>query len=169
MLEWTETTVGNVTIALGLDSDLNGADTASIVDRLTGRYAGDEHLSEGRSTVLPSRSGLAYDGIKIKGAGLLGGTVDFSRRHDGAFDLPYYDFEGNYMPDRSKSYQSAYAGGMTYQQTVNEYRVSRYLTDRGFDTYPPIGYGCLRKDDLTSWFCLLNAPHRVMVRGTNSR
>jgi hypothetical protein len=107
---------------------------------------------------LPARSKLRYDGIKVKGAGLLGSVVDFSRRHRGAFDLPCYDFEGNYSADASRAFHRPYAGGMSYQQAVNEYKVSRYLVDHGFDTYPPIGFGYLKKDSLTSWFCLLNAP-----------
>lgn len=159
-LSWSETSHGEVTIGLGLERALDDADTAAVLDRLAGRYTRKQHRSEGRSTVLPSRSSLLYDGIKIKGAGLLGGTVDFSRQHTGAYDLPYYDYEGNYAPDKARASQSAFAGGMTYQQAVNEYRVSRYLTDHGFDTYPPLGYGYLRKADLTSWFCLLNVPYR---------
>lgn len=163
-LIWSETDHGDVVIGIGLERALDGADTAAIADRLTGRYTREEHLSEGRATVLPARSSLLYDGIKIKGAGLLGGTVDFSRYHTGAYDLPYFDFEGNYIVDKARAYQRAYAGGMTYQQAVNEYRVSRYLTDRGFDTYPPLGYGYLRKDKLTSWFLLLNVPYRPYWR-----
>lgn len=159
-LAWFETARGNTAIGLRLEKALADADIATILDRLVGRYAGDEYLSEGRSTVLPSDSALLYDGLKVKGAGLCGDIVEIGRRHTGAFDLPYYDFEGNYTPDRSRAHQAAYAGGMSYQQAVNEYRVSRYLTDNGFDTYPPIGYGYLRKDGLTSWFCLLNAPFK---------
>ena len=159
-LAWFETARGSTAIGLGFEKALSDADMTTILDRLVGRYAGDEHLSEGRSTVLPSHSTLLHDGIKIKGAGLRGDSVAIGRRHTGAFDLPYYDFEGNYTADRSRAHQTAYAGGMSYQQAVNEYRISRYLTDNGFDTYPPIGYGYLRKDGLTSWFCLLNAPFK---------
>lgn len=157
-LQWMEAVRGGTKIALGLKEQLDDMDITSIVDRLTGDYTRDEHISEGRSTLIPSRSGLRYDGIKVKGTGLLGGLVDFDRSHDRIYDLPRYDFEGNYAPDPARAFQTARAGGMSYQQAVNEFRVSGYLVNSGFDTYPPIGYGCQRTEGITSWFCLLNAP-----------
>jgi len=157
-LTWTHAKHDGVEISVGLCAALDRRDLQSVFDRLAGRRGSLEHISEGRSTILKSHSGLLHDGIKIKGAGLNGGTVDFSRKHKGAYDLPHYDFEGNYTADAARAYQRAFAGGMSFQQAVNEFRVSHYLTDHGFATYPPIGYGHIRRGNRTSWFCLLNAP-----------
>lgn len=150
---------GPYRIACSLDHRLGDADRRHIVDYLAGAYTGERHFSEERAALIPSDSGLRYNGLKLKGSGFRDAGVRFDRHHVMSYELPRYDWEGNHSVDAAKAFDRAYLGGMTCQQALNEYRISKWLTDRGFDTYIPMGYGMIQLDAKKSWFCILNAPY----------
>ena len=52
---------------------------------------------------------------------------------------------------------------MSWQQARNEFEVTEYLIERGFDTYGGLGYGRLERDGQRSWFCVLNAPFAALL------
>ena len=158
-------TKGAYEIVLNTAFPLEQADVENIAGYLTQNYKGEFFLSETRSALIPCRTETTYDGIKIKGAGFEGGPVRFGTLHKYDYSVPYYDYEGNYSPDVAKDFHRAYAGGMTYQQTLQEFQVSSYLVAQNFETYPPLGYGLIKYNGLCSWFCLLNAPFRAPVDG----
>jgi hypothetical protein len=108
--------------------------------------------------LIPSASALRYDGIKIKGCGFDGGTVLIDELHVQEYSLPHYDWEGCHQPDGARAFERAPKGGMSRQQAWNEFQVTEYLFERGFDTYGALGYGRLERDGRRSWFCVLNAP-----------
>ncbi len=150
---------GPLRIACALDRRLGDADRRRIVDYMAGEYKGERLFSEERAALIPLDRALRYNGLKLKGSGFREAGVQFDRHHQMNYDLPRYDWEGNYSPDTAKAFHRAYLGGMTYQQALNEYRVSKWLTDRDFDTYIPMGYGMIQREARTSWFCVLNAPY----------
>lgn len=146
-------------IVCALDRRLDDSDMRRVVDYMAGTYEGERQFSEERAALIPAESALRYNGLKLKGSGFREAGVQFDRHHEMNYALPRYDWEGNYSPDIAKAFERAYLGGMTYQQAVNEYRISKWLTDRGFDTYIPMGYGMIERDSKKSWFCVLNAPY----------
>ncbi len=149
---------GGFDLRARLSSELEERDVARICDYLTGSYRGKRHLSESRAVIIPSESGLRYDGIKIKGCGFDGGTVVIDEFHAQEYSLPHYDWEGCHQADGARAFERAPKGGMSWQQARNELEVTEYLTERGFDTYGALGYGRLERDGQRSWFCVLNAP-----------
>lgn len=150
---------GPLRIVCALDRALGDADRRRIVEYMAGTYEGERQFSEERAALIPVESALRYNGLKLKGSGFREAGVQFDRHHKMNYELPRYDWEGNYSEDVAKAFKRAYLGGMTYQQAVNEYRISKWLTDRGFDTYIPMGYGMIQRDSKKSWFCVLNAPY----------
>lgn len=117
-------------------------------------------LSEDRSVILPSQSGLEYDGLKIKGAGYKGGIPQFKVHHPGAYSLPHFDYEGLSNTDRAKDFHRAYLGGMSYQQARHEFNVLRYLRHARFDTWETLGYGAIIFEGKISWVLVLNVPFK---------
>jgi hypothetical protein len=145
-------------IDLLADPALSGEDAAQIFECLLGRMPHPHLLDGDRSVVFPARSSGVYGGIKIKGAGFRGGRVRMGRRHDKPYALPRYDAEGAATMDAAKDHGRAYAGGMSYQQARHEFTVCRHLVERGVRIFPSLGYGALRRDGHTSWFCVLDWP-----------
>ncbi len=125
---------------------------------LAGHRDDPRYLSEGRAVLLPGSLARRFDGIKLKGCGLLGGKVALGRLHGARYSVPRFDFEGTFLPDPARDHHRAPAGGMSYQQAVNEAKVAQYLDGKGFETLPGLGYGSVHKDGITSWFCILDAP-----------
>jgi hypothetical protein len=145
-------------IDLLADPALSDEDAAQVFACLLGRMPLRHVLDGDRSVVLPGRGSGVYGGIKIKGAGLRGGRVRMGRRHDKPYALPRYDAEGAASVDAAKDHGRAFAGGMSYQQARHEFTVSRYLHQRGVRVFPSLGYGAVRRDGFTSWFCVLDWP-----------
>jgi hypothetical protein len=145
-------------IDLLADPALSDEDATQVFECLLGR-APHRHVLDGdRSLVFPARSAGVWGGIKIKGAGFRGGQVRMGRRHDKPYALPRYDAEGAATVDAAKDHGRAFAGGMSYQQARHEFIVSRYLLGRGVRVFQSLGYGALRRDGFTSWFCVLDWP-----------
>jgi hypothetical protein len=147
-----------VRLDLLADPALSDKDIAQVFNCLIGRKPPRYILDGDRSLILPALGASIYGGIKIKGAGYRGGRVRMGRRHDKPYALPRYDAEGAATPDAAKDHGRAFAGGMSYQQARHEFTVSRYLHKQGMQVFPSLGYGALRRDGFTSWFCLLDWP-----------
>lgn len=137
---------------------LGEEDADQVLACLLGRKPRGHVLDGDRSIVFPARDPSLYGGLKIKGAGYRGGRVRMGRRHDKPYPLPRYDAEGGATLDAAKDHGRAYAGGMSYQQARHEFTVSRHLHERGVQVFPALGYGALRRDGFTSWFCVLDWP-----------
>lgn len=147
-------------IALRAAASVSTEDVETVVDQLALRNPGPSIWHETRGVIIPCQSAQRYDGIKIKGAGYRRGPIRFGTPHDGAYMLPRYDFEGNYSPDIAKAHERPHSGGMSYQQALQEVRVSRHVADNGMRTYDALGYGSIDFEGMRSWFCLLNVPYR---------
>jgi hypothetical protein len=137
---------------------LSDQDAIQIFDCLLGRKPRRHTLDGDRSIVFPARDPGVYGGIKIKGAGYRGGRVRLGQRHDKPYPLPRYDAEGAATLDAAKDHGRAFAGGMSYQQARHEFTVCRHLSAQGVPVFPALGYGALRRDNASSWFCILEWP-----------
>lgn len=146
------------TIELTAVAPLDEREIEMVARYLAGCRDDPRHLSEGRAVHLPGSRARRFDGLKLKGCGLFGGKVELGRLHPARYSVPRFDFEGTFLPDPARDHHRAPAGGMSYQQAVNEVKITRYLVDAGFETFPGLGYGSVHKDGVTSWFCLLDAP-----------
>src|SRR6185369_15694761 len=62
--------------------------------------------------------------LKIKGAGMNGGAIQFGTQHKAGPKAPLFDFDGRMMEDVASGHDNAYVGGATFQQAATEYRVS---------------------------------------------
>lgn len=145
-------------IDLLADPALGDEDAGQVFECLLGRKPPRHDRDGDRSIVFPARGAAGYGGIKIKGAGYRGGRVRMGQRHDKPYALPCYDAEGAATLDAAKDHGRAFAGAMSYQQARHEFTVSRYLLQQGMRVFPALGYGALRRDGHTSWFCLLDWP-----------
>lgn len=94
--------------------------------------------------------------LKLKGAGLVGGPVQFGVFHRTGPKAPVFDFEGRMMEDVAAGHDGAYRGGASFQQAATEFHVSTQLASLGYDVVPCAGYGRLTKGGLTSWFSLFD-------------
>lgn len=94
--------------------------------------------------------------LKLKGAGLGGGAVQFGTYHKTGPKAPVFDFEGRMMDDIAAGHDGAFRGGASFQQAVTEYRVTQLIAAAGYPVVPCAGYGRLRKGGLTSWFSLFD-------------
>jgi hypothetical protein len=94
--------------------------------------------------------------LKLKGAGLSGGPVQFGVYHKSGPKAPVFDYEGRMMEDVAAGHDGAFRGGASFQQAATEFRVSTQLAALGYDVVPCLGYGRLTKGGLTSWFSLFD-------------
>jgi hypothetical protein len=94
--------------------------------------------------------------LKVKGAGLSGGPVQFGVYHRTGPKAPVFDFEGRMMDDIAAGHDGAFRGGVSFQQAATEFRVAQRLVERGYDTVPCLGYGCIEKQGRLSWCSVLD-------------
>jgi hypothetical protein len=92
--------------------------------------------------------------LKIKGAGLLGGKVQFGNQHRAGPAAPTFDFEGRRMEDVASAHNSAFIGAASFQQAAVEFATSQKLTTLGYPVVPCLGYGRVQAGDHVSWFSL---------------
>lgn len=97
-----------------------------------------------------------YEGreLKIKGAGYRGGPVKFGTLHTSNLAAPIFDFDGRMMVDYASGHDNAFAGGLSFQQAVAEYRMSIFLQRARVSHILCVGYGKIKQADATSWFSL---------------
>lgn len=93
--------------------------------------------------------------IKIKGAGVAGGPVQFGVFHDTGPRAAQFDFDGRMMDDVASGWDGAFEGGASFQQAVTEFNMSNTLIALGYDIVPCIGYGRVVRGGLSSWFAVL--------------
>lgn len=115
-----------------------------------------------RSVHLPHPAGGGRV-LKLKGAGLAGGPVEFGTYHRTGPKAPVFDYEGRMMEDVAAGHDGAYRGGASFQQAATEYRVAERLGALGHAVVPCLGYGRLTQGGLTSWFSLFD--HEPGLRG----
>ncbi len=101
--------------------------------------------------------------LKLKGAGLAGGPVEFGTYHRTGPKAPVFDYEGRMMEDVAAGHDGAFRGGTSFQQAATEYHVTRRLQALGYEVVPCVGYGRLTQNGLTSWFSLFD--HEPGLRG----
>jgi hypothetical protein len=94
--------------------------------------------------------------IKIKGAGLDGGAIDFTRNLQTGPRAPLFDFNGRFMEDVASGHDAAWLGGATAQQAVAEYRVTAAIAATGRPVAPCLGYGRIVRGGQDSWFSVLD-------------
>lgn len=99
----------------------------------------------------PERNGFA---LKIKGAGLSGGSVRFGTFSRTGPPAKIFDFDGRVMEDVASGHDNAYLGAASFQQAATEYQVSRILATRGIPVVPCLGYGRIDTSTHTAWFSL---------------
>lgn len=135
------------------------AEAGHAAERWFGGWVPDGAQRDGaRSVILPLESGRL---VKIKGAGLRGGQVDFaSRRATGPKTL-WFDFEGRVAEDVAMGHDAAHPGGATFQQAVTEWRVSGALLEAGERLPPCLGYGRISRGEEVSWFSVFEWSHRL--------
>lgn len=104
-----------------------------------------------RSVYIPFSEG-AYTHIKIKGAGMRGGAIDFGRHLQAGPVAPLFDYDGRRMVDIALGHDGAFVGGASMQQAVTEWRMTRHLADLGYDVVPCAGYGAVSNGTHKSWF-----------------
>lgn len=96
--------------------------------------------------------------VKIKGAGLQGGAIDFQRRHNSNLVAPVFDFDGRVMQDVASGHDNAFLGGASFQQCVTEHTISDRLQALGYPVVRTLGYGSVSQLRRTSWFSVLEWP-----------
>jgi len=96
--------------------------------------------------------------IKIKGAGLSLGQIQFGRRHRSGLKMPLFDFEGRMMEDVASGHDVAWLGGASFQQVTTEYRMAELLASKGYEVLPCLGYGRVTSNGMVSWFSV-HEPH----------
>ena len=90
--------------------------------------------------------------LKIKGAGMKGGGIQFGTQHKTGPKAPLFDFDGRMMEDVASGHDNTYVGGASFQQAATEYRVSNVLASLGYSVVPCLGFGRAEKAGLSSWF-----------------
>ncbi len=113
-----------------------------------------EYVCDGTRSIRTTHPDKEAFWLKIKGAGYAGGSIQFGTLWNSRLRAPVFDFDGRMMEDIASGHDNAYRGGASFQQVAVEYRMSKMLQSLGFEVVPCIGYGCIRKDGLTSWFSL---------------
>lgn len=94
--------------------------------------------------------------LKLKGAGLAGGPVQFGTYHRTGPKAPVFDFDGRMMEDVAAGHDGAFRGGASFQQASTEYRIARRLIELGYETVPCLGYGRIEKAGRVSWFSVFD-------------
>lgn len=97
----------------------------------------------------PVKSGVD---IKIKGAGVRGGFIQFGTLHNTGPKAPIFDYDGRMMEDVASGHDNAYVGGASFQQAATEYRVTQMLAALGYPVVPCLGFGKVARAGLVSWF-----------------
>lgn len=92
--------------------------------------------------------------IKIKGAGFSGTGIRFDTRHKSGLKAPVFDYDGRMMEDVAAGHDNACLGGASFQQSVNEYKITRRLEELGIPVVPCPGYGKITSMGKTSWFSI---------------
>jgi hypothetical protein len=100
--------------------------------------------------------------LKIKGAGYKGGPVRFGTFHQSNLKAPVFDFEGRMMEDVAAGHDSAFSGGLSFQQAMAEYRMSVFFQRIRVSHIPCIAYGKMQMGDATSWFSLHDWDPRLV-------
>jgi hypothetical protein len=116
---------------------------------LTGQPRG--RVDGSRSALLPHPGKPGFD-IKIKGAGLYLGPIQFGRLHRSGLKMPLFDFEGRMMEDVASGHDAAWLGGASFQQVMTEYRMTALLAGKGYEVLPCLGYGRVSSHGMVSWF-----------------
>ena len=129
-----------------------GPDVAEVVRArmLTGEPKGRMDGGD-RSAQFPHPTKPGFD-IKIKGAGLFLGQVQFGRRHRSGLKMPLFDFEGRMMEDVASGHDVAWLGGASFQQVTTEYRMAALLASKGYEVLPCLGFGRVTSEGMVSWF-----------------
>ncbi|MCX5517853.1 hypothetical protein OSH10_05355 [Kaistia defluvii] len=99
----------------------------------------------------PEKRGFA---LKIKGAGLHGGTVRFGVFSKTGPAARRFDFDGRVMEDVASGHDNAFLGGASFQQASTEFHVSRLLAERGVPVVPCLGFGRIDTETHVSWFSI---------------
>lgn len=128
----------------------------AVAGRVRAWFAGERlkrTLDGDRSIVIehPEKPGF---GIKIKGAGLRGGPIQFGVSHKSGLKAPAFDYEGRFMEDVASSHDTAFLGAASFQQVVTEHRVTAMLEALGLSVVPCIGYGSVTREGRRAWFSL---------------
>lgn len=131
------------------------APCASVVRDWYGGRIGALAIDGTRSVHLPHPAGGGRV-LKLKGAGLSGGPVEFGIYHQTGPTAPVFDYEGRMMADVAAGHDGAYRGGASFQQAATEYRVTQRLLALGYDAVPCVGYGRIVKNGLASWFSVFD-------------
>lgn len=100
--------------------------------------------------------------IKIKGAGLSGGSIQFGRKHRSHLPAPVFDFEGRMMEDVASGHDNAVLGGASFQQSVAEFSMSKILGSLGYATIHTLGYGSVALGERVSWFSVYEWPRNAV-------
>lgn len=108
-------------------------------------------LDGDRSVRLPLASGRW---LKIKGAGLKGGPLDFTRFRETGPKALWFDFDGRVAEDVAMGHDAAHPGGCSFQQAIAEWEMARQLQVVGEPVLPCLGYGRISRGSETSWFSL---------------
>ena len=108
-------------------------------------------LDGSRSVRLPHPERRGFD-IKIKGAGLLGGPIQFGRHLRTGPRAPIFDFDGRMMEDVASGHDNAFLGAASFQQAATEFDVTQILAGLGIAVVPCLGYGRIEAADHDSWF-----------------
>ncbi len=130
------------------------SEAARAVEMWFGGWVPEGARADGERSVLLPLAGGRW--LKIKGAGLLGGRVDFGRRMRTGPKALWFDFEGRVVEDVGMGHDAAHPGGASFQQAAVEWRVSRRLAAAGERVLPCLGYGCIAEAGQTSWFSVFD-------------
>ena len=110
-------------------------------------------LDGSRSVHLPHPEKRGFS-LKIKGAGLNGGTVRFGIFSKTGPAAKRFDFDGRVMEDVASGHDNAFLGGASFQQASTEFHVSQLLARRGVPVVPCLGYGRIDTETHASWFSI---------------
>ncbi len=125
-------------------------EAAEAAERWFGGWVPDgAALNADRAVLLPLPTGRV---IKIKGAGLRGGPVDFGVLRNRGPKALWFDFEGRVAEDVALGHDAAHPGGCSFQQAAVEWRVNRCIAAAGEAVQPCLGFGRITRGDRASWF-----------------
>lgn len=94
--------------------------------------------------------------IKIKGAGLFGKGINWSRHRAVGPKAPLFDFEGRFMEDIASGHDNALEGGATFQQVNVEALMTKRIERSGRSVVPCLGTGKITYGTEESWFIVFD-------------
>lgn len=106
----------------------------------------------GDRSVYIAQAGGGYPQIKIKGAGMRGGAIQFGTYLNSGPVSPLFDYDGRRMEDLAVGHDGAFVGGASMQQAVTEWRVTQLVQALGYRAMPCLGYGSVFDGQHRSWF-----------------